>query len=69
MQSGEEPKVDDVLCEITTILAAAYQRRSQIHLIRAVPESLASTETLDNTAKASLHGMTLTRQRKESYRS
>ena len=36
MQAGDEPTVDDVLSEITTLLAAAYQRRARIRLIRPV---------------------------------
>jgi hypothetical protein len=69
MQAGDEPRVDDGLSEITTLLAAAYQRRSRIRLIRAAPESLPSTEALDNTGEPSPHELTLTRRRKESHRS
>ena len=69
MQPGEELRADDVLGEITTLLAAAYQRRARIRLIRAAPESLPSTESLDNTGEPSPHELTLTGRRKESHRS
>ena len=51
MQAGDEPRVDDVLSEITTLLAAAYQRRARIRLIRPVAGPLPSTEDLDNMVK------------------
>jgi len=69
MQASDEPKVDDVLNEITTLLAAAYQRRARLRLIRPVAEPLPSTEDLDNTGEPSPHELTLTRRRKESHRS
>jgi len=69
MQPGGEPRVDDVLSEIATLLATAYQRRARIPLMRTVAEPLPSTEELDNAAEQSLHGLTLTRRRKESARS
>lgn len=69
MQPGEEPRVDDVLSDITTLLVAAYQRRARIRLIRPAPELLPSTEALDKTGKPSPHELTLTRRRKESPRS
>jgi hypothetical protein len=60
MQRGQEPKVDDVIKEIAALLAAAYQRRARIRLVRP------STEALANTGEESVHELTLTRQRKES---
>ena len=69
MQASDEPKVDDVLSEITTLLAAAYQRRARIRLIRPVGGPMPSTEDLDNTGEPSPHELTLTRRRKESHRS
>lgn len=69
MQSGEELSVDDVLGEIASLLAAAYQRRARIRLIRPVAGMLPSTEELDKPAEPSLHELTLTRRRKESHRS
>ena len=69
MQAADEPRVDDVLSEITILLAAAYQRRARIRLIRPVAGLLPSTEDLDNTGEPSPHELTLTRRRKESHRS
>ena len=69
MQPGEEPRVDDVLSEITSLLAVAYQRRARICLIQPKTEPLPSTEELDNAAEQSLHELTSTRRRKESARS
>lgn len=69
MQPGEETRVDTALGEITTLMAAAYQRRARIRLIRPAAEPLPSTEELDNAAEQSLHELTLTRRRKESARS
>lgn len=69
MQPGEEPRVDDVLSEITTLLAIAYQRRARIRLIKPETGPLPSTDELDNASEQSLHELTLTRRRKESARS
>ena len=69
MQPGEEPRADDVLSEITTLLATAYQRRARIRLVHSAREAIPSTVALDKTAEPSLHGMKLTRRRKESPRS
>ena len=69
MQAADEPRVDDVLSEITTLLAAAYQRRARLRLIRPIALPLPSTEALDNTGEPSPHKLTLTRRRKESHRS
>ncbi|HNY42183.1 MAG TPA: hypothetical protein PKJ41_17395 [Bryobacteraceae bacterium] len=69
MQPGEEPRVDDVLSEITALLATAYQRRARIRLIQPKTGQLPSTEELDNAPEQSLHELTLTRKRKESARS
>jgi hypothetical protein len=69
MQPGEEPRADDVLSEITTLLATAYQRRARIRLVHSAPEAIPSTVALDKTGEPSLHGMTLTRRREESHRS
>jgi hypothetical protein len=69
MRPGEEPRVDDVLSEITSLLAVAYQRRACIRLIQPETGPLPSTEELDNTPEQSLHELTLTRRRKESARS
>jgi hypothetical protein len=67
MQAADEPRPDDVLNEITTLLAVAYQRRARIRLIRPSAGPLPSTEDLDNTGELSPHELTLTRQRKESH--
>jgi len=66
MQHGEEPKVDDAIKEIGALLAAAYQRRARILLVRTTPEPLPSTEGLDNTGEPSVHELKLTRQRERS---
>jgi hypothetical protein len=68
MRNGEEPKVDDAIKEIAALLAAAYQRRASIRLVRATPEPTPSTEELAISGVQSVHGLTLTRQRKESLR-
>jgi len=36
MQRDEEPNVDDAINEIALLLAAAYQRRATIRLVRFV---------------------------------
>ena len=69
MQPGEDVSLDDVLSEITILLAAACQRRARIRLIRPVAGPLPSTEDLDNTGEPSPHELTLTRRRKELPRS
>ena len=69
MQPSDDLSVDDVIVEITALLAAAYQRRARLRLIRPTQEPLPSTEALDNTAEPSPHELTLTRRRKESHRS
>ena len=69
MQPGEELRVDDVLSEITTLLAAAYARRARIRLIHSAPEAIQSTVALDKTGEPSPHELTLTRRRKELPRS
>lgn len=69
MQPGEKLRVDDVLSEITMLLAAAYRRRARIRLIRPVTVPLPSTEDLDKTAEPSPYELTLTRRRKELPRS
>jgi hypothetical protein len=69
VQPGDDLSVDDAMVEITTLLAAAYQRRARLRLIRPTPEPVPSTEALDNTAEPSPHELTLTRRRKESHRS
>ena len=69
MQPGQELRVDDGLSEITMLLAAAYQRRARIRLIRPVAGPPPSTEDLDKTAEPSPYELTLTRQRKELPRS
>ena len=66
MQSGEETKVDDAIDEIAALLAAAYERRARIRLVRSGPAPLQSTEALDNTGETSPHELTLTSQRKRS---
>ena len=65
MQPGEKLRADDVLSEITMLLAAAHRRRARIRLMRPVAAPLPSTEDLDKTAEPSPYGMTLTRRRKE----
>lgn len=55
MQRGEEPKVDDAIKEIAALMAAAYQRRARIQLIRTTPEPLPSTEELANAGETSRH--------------
>lgn len=37
MQRGDEPKIDDIIMEIATLLAAAYRRRSRIRLVPIPP--------------------------------
>ena len=69
MQLGEEMNADDVLREITNLLAAAYRQRARIRLVRPPAESSPSTEELDKTAEPSANELTLTRRRKESQRS
>jgi hypothetical protein len=64
MECGEEPKVDDAIKEIAALLAAAYQRRAKIRLVLTAPKPLPSTEGLANAAAPSVHGVTLTSQRK-----
>lgn len=66
MQDGDEPRLDGAITDIAALLAAAYQRRAQIRLIRCAPESIQSTERLENTGEVSPHELTLTRRRKES---
>ena len=44
MQSGEEPNLDDTICEIASLLAAAYARHLKILLIRDSLEPIASGE-------------------------
>ena len=70
MQRGEEPnKVDDAIKEIAALLAAAYERRVRIRLVRSTIDPLVSTEGLANTGETRLHELTLTRRRKELPRS
>jgi hypothetical protein len=66
MQVGEEPKVDDVINEISVLLAAAYRRLAKVRLVRETPPPLPPTEELDNTGETSVHELTLTGRRKES---
>jgi hypothetical protein len=69
MQGGDEPRVEDAINEIAALLAVAYRRRARIRLVHTPPEPLPSTEGLDNADEQSVHGLTLTRRRKESPRS
>ena len=66
MQRGEEPKVDDAIEVIASLLAAAYERRARIRLVHTTPEPLPSTEELANSDEPSVHELTLTGRRKES---
>ena len=69
MQTGDESRLDDAITDIAALLAAAYQRKARIRLVRPTPAPLQSTERLENTGEVSPHELTLTRQRKESTRS
>ena len=65
MQRGEEPKVDDAINEIAALLAAAYQRRARIRLVRpTLPSRSRQQRDLDNTGEPSPHELTLTGQEK-----
>jgi hypothetical protein len=66
MQPGEEPKVDDAIKGIGALLAAAYERRARIRLVRVTPEPLPSTEDLANSGETRPHELKLTGKRKES---
>jgi 3-methyladenine DNA glycosylase/8-oxoguanine DNA glycosylase len=66
MQRSEECSLDDAINEIAALLAAAYQRRVRIRLVRPTPEALPSTEGLANAGEESVHELTLTGERKES---
>jgi hypothetical protein len=67
MQGGEEePRVDDVINEIAALLATAYRRRARIRLVPTEPESDQSTNELEIRGETSVHGLTLTGERKES---
>ena len=68
MQLGEEMNADDVLREITNLLAAAYRQRARIRLVRPLAESPLSTKELDKKAEPSANELTLTRRRKELQR-
>lgn len=64
MQRGDEPKIDDIIMEIATLLAAAYRRRSRIRLVPIPPSAVPSTEGLANAGEQSVHELTLTSKRK-----
>jgi hypothetical protein len=65
MQDREEPRVEDAIYEIAAMLAAAYERRSRLRLVRPEPEAVPSTEELANDGELSVHELMLTRQTRE----
>jgi hypothetical protein len=69
MQSVELPGADQILREISRLLATAWERRARLRLMAPVSDAQPSTNAVDKTAPPSPHEMTLTRRRKEAARS
>ena len=69
MQSVELPGTDQILKEISSLLATAWERRARLRLMAPVSGAQPSTNGVDKTAPTSPHELTLTRQRKEAPRS
>ncbi len=67
MQSAELPGANQILKEISSLLAIAWERRARLRLLVPVPDSQPSTNAVDKTARQSPHEMTLTRRRKETH--
>jgi len=69
MHGELDTDVDDAIREIAQLLAAAYERRARIRLLRPPEQAIPSTERLENTGETRPHELTLTAQRKEPTRS